>query len=115
MYTYRAHVVDTYDGDTITVLIDLGFDIRYETKIRLYGINSPELRKGTDREKGLYAKKYLSEQILGKEITLQTFKDKKEKYGRYLGQIFLGGVDINNEMVKKGFALVNFYGKELKK
>ena len=45
MYEYRIHEVNrVVDGDTIDVTIDLGFDILYKTRVRLYGINTPETR-----------------------------------------------------------------------
>lgn len=115
-YTYKATVTDVYDGDSITVNIDLGFwIIMHEQKIRLYGINAPEI-KGIDREKGLQSKEWLKNKILGKTIILQTIKDKSEKYGRLLGVIYLPEISINegiettiytniNElMVKQGLA-----------
>ena len=45
MYEYRATVISVYDGDTITVDIDLGFGIVLrKQKLRLYGLNTPEVR-----------------------------------------------------------------------
>lgn len=42
MYEYRAFVRKVYDGDTITVDIDLGFEVLLKNqKLRLYGINTP--------------------------------------------------------------------------
>ena len=75
-YKYDAFVISVYPGDTITVEIDLGFNIKITKKVRLYGINTYELR-GEEREKRLKGLK-------GKKITLYTIKDKTEKYGRFL-------------------------------
>lgn len=48
MYRYRAKVKSVYDGDTCTVDIDLGFHITLrDIKVRLYGVDTPELRGGT--------------------------------------------------------------------
>ena len=89
LYIYKAYVTDVYDGDTITCIIDCGFNIGMQkTKIRLYGINTPELR-GEDRELGLYVRDELRKKILNKHILLKTIKDKKGKYGRYLGKIYI--------------------------
>ena len=44
MYTYRAKIIGVYDGDTITALVELGFNVTIELKLRLYGIDTPEVR-----------------------------------------------------------------------
>ncbi len=109
LYHYKAKVTDVYDGDTITVEIDLGLHtfIKGE-KIRLHRINAPEV-KGVEKEKGIKSRDFLRRKILGKEILLETIKDKDEKYGRYLGEIFLEAkkdqfININDLLVEKGFA-----------
>ncbi len=114
LYTYNAVVTSVYDGDTCTVDIDLGLHtwVRGE-KIRLYGINAPELR-GAEREKGLLSRDYLRKLIMDKEIILKTYKDKKGKYGRYLGDIWLKGSDdklynVNNKLVAEGYAVFKKY------
>ncbi len=114
LYHYKAFVTSVYDGDTITVDIDLGLKtfIKGE-KIRLYGINAPELR-GAERPEGLKSRDFLREVILNKNIFIRTFKDKKEKYGRYLGEIHLPDkkgkfINVNELLVKKGFAVYASY------
>lgn len=89
MYEYKAYVTSVYDGDTITVDIELGFGIVVrKQKIRLAGINTPEIR-GEEREAGLVSRDVLREKILHKNIIINTFKDAKGKYGRYIGVIYL--------------------------
>ncbi len=109
LYNYNAVVKSVYDGDTITVDIDLGLKtwIKAE-KIRLHGINAPEIR-GASRPKGLAARDFLREMILGKKIIVRTIKDKKGKYGRYLGEIIIVNengteTNINDLLVQKGYA-----------
>jgi len=109
LYLYKANVVDVYDGDTITVDLDLGFNtwIKNE-RIRLARIDSPEV-KGKEKILGKKSRDWLKEKILGKEILLRTIKskkgtDSKGKFGRYLGEIILDGENINDMMVKNGFA-----------
>ena len=125
MYTYKALVTKVYDGDTITVDFDLGFGIKYHNqKIRLADINTPEIR-GEERESGLIARDVLREKILHKEIIITTFKDKKGKYGRYIGTIFLEehtkvendglisgeikNININNWLVENNYAVYKVY------
>ena len=107
MYEYSAIVISVYDGDTITVSVDMGFHITQTMSVRLARINSPEVRGGSSTE-GLEARDYLRSILLGKKVTLVTYKDGKEKYGRYLADVYLGEPRVfncvNDMMVAKGFA-----------
>lgn len=103
MYTYRAIVTSVYDGDTVTVDIDCGFNIWMKgEKLRLFGINTPEVR-GVERPEGLKSRDFLRNLIMGKEVLIQTIKDKKGKYGRYLATIILDDLNVNKFIVEKGF------------
>lgn len=103
MFEYKAYIKSVYDGDTVTAVIDCGFNIKITEKVRLFGINTPEVR-GSERKNGLISRDYLRELILEKVVTIQTKKDKKGKYGRYLGTIFYEDININKLLVKKGYA-----------
>lgn len=90
MFTYRATVVSVYDADTITVDVDLGFHQKSEQiKLRLFGINAPEMR-GPERPEGIVSRDWLRDEILDQEIVIRTYKDGrgKGKYGRWLADIF---------------------------
>jgi len=108
MYSYEAVVKKVYDGDTITVDIDLGFGIwMMKQKIRLYGINTPEIR-GDDREQGLISRDVLRGWIpLESTVIIHTVKDKKGKYGRWLGTIHIPDVRDPNQLVNLNEKLVN--------
>lgn len=109
LYFYKAHVIKVYDGDTCTMNIDLGLHLWIKKqKIRLARINAPELRKD-EREQGLRSRDYLRELILDKDVFLETIKDKKGKYGRYLGEIWILNdqgeyININDKMLADGYA-----------
>ena len=108
LYHYKARVTGAYDGDTITVEIDLGLKTFVKgEKLRLNRINAPEVR-GDEKVAGKASRDWLRERILGKEIIIETFKDKRGKYGRYLGEVWLEEdgqfVNINDELVERGFA-----------
>ncbi|MEZ4858340.1 MAG: thermonuclease family protein [Flavobacteriaceae bacterium] len=105
MYQYKAKIIDVYDGDTVTAVVDLGFLHFQEMKLRLYGINTPELR-GEDRDIGIQVRDILRNLILDKEVMIHSYKDKQGKYGRYLATIFLDGMNINNWLVDQGHAVV---------
>jgi len=113
LYHYRANVVDVYDGDTITCNIDLGMGVWLsKQKIRLWGINAPEL-KGETREAGIGARDHLQKLIMAPGavlpamIILETRKDRRGKYGRWLGIVWAGEkyeMDVNTVMVADGHA-----------
>jgi micrococcal nuclease len=115
LYHYRAKVLEIYDADTIRVELNLGFGLIWRgsdnrgVEIRLFGLNAPEM-KGNDKEKGTISRDKLREQILGKEITIKTIKDKSEKYGRYLGIIIKDdGTNINDWLISEGLAVKKDY------
>lgn len=111
LYEYAAHVRSAYDGDTVRVDIDCGFGIILQNQVvRLLGINTPEIR-GEDRAAGLKSRDALRDKILGKEVLLKTFKDKKGKYGRWLGVIYIEGepTSVNDWLLAEGLAVR--YGK----
>lgn len=107
-YIYKAIVKSVLDGDTVKVDVDLGFGIWLKDQnVRLIKINAPEI-KGDSKSLGIKSKERLSEILLNKEIKLETSKDKKEKYGRWLGLITINinneDVCINDLMVSEGYA-----------
>ncbi len=115
MFQYKAKVTNVVDGDTIDVDIDLGFYVHRMERVRLYGINAYETRLGKDttaeeKAKGLEGKAYLTNLILGKEVVLNSFKsDDYEKYGRFLAEVLLGDLNVNEDMVTKGYAVHQVY------
>lgn len=104
-YTYKAYVVSVYDGDTITVDIDLGMDTwKKNVKLRLARIDTPEVR-GEERADGLVARDYVRATILDKEVIVKTSKDKTGKYGRYIAEVILeDGMNLNDHLLELGMA-----------
>lgn len=105
IYVYKANVTKVYDGDTITCDIDCGFGVvLMKQKIRLYGLNAPEVR-GDSKEQGIVSRDKLRDRILNKEIRLKTIKDKKGKYGRYIATVYLDTENINDWLVENNLAV----------
>ena len=111
MYEYYVRKVEgVVDGDTIDVLIDLGFDILFASRVRLAGIDTPESRTKDLNEKalGLEAKEYLKKQLKdAKSVVIKTENmDSSEKYGRILGWIYVDNntVSLNDQMIEDGYA-----------
>ena len=94
MYTYAAKLIEVVDGDTVDLLIDLGFGVHVKERCRLYGIDAPEM----PTEAGRNAKSRL-ESLIGAatgDLHVQTIKmprrpkEKTDKYGRYLAVLYDG-------------------------
>lgn len=102
MYEYKFKTHRVIDGDTVDGIIDLGFGVLLKERVRLAGINTPEVRlqssitdpkeRAQEKARGLQAKSRLKELLKEGEkqpegLYIQTFLDKKGKYGRVLGEI----------------------------
>ena len=111
MYEYYVRKVENVvDGDTIDVLIDLGFDILFASRVRLAGIDTPESRTRDLAEKklGLESKEYLKKYLKdAKSVVIKTEKmNSTEKFGRVLGWLYINGdtVSVNDHMINDGYA-----------
>jgi len=108
MYEYAIkQVVKVVDGDTIDIIIDLGFDLTKKERVRLAGIDTPESRTRDleEKELGLEAKDFLTRRLEDGMISgLKVKTEKDGKYGRMLGWVFCGQTNINEEMVYRGYA-----------
>jgi micrococcal nuclease len=111
MYEYYVRKVENVvDGDTIDVLIDLGFDILFQSRVRLAGIDTPESRTKDLKEKtlGLESKEYLKKHLKdAKSVVIKTEKmDSSEKYGRILGWVYINGdtESLNDKLINDGYA-----------
>tara|TARA_R100001082_G_scaffold101102_1_gene70535 strand:+ start:836 stop:1264 length:429 start_codon:yes stop_codon:yes gene_type:complete len=114
MYEYACKVERVVDGDTIDVVLDLGFDIQYKSRVRLYGIDTPESRTRDRDEKarGKMAGAFLKEAIeKGEKVVIQTkLKDSRGKFGRVLGDVVVDEVNINKSMIENNYA-VAYHGQ----
>lgn len=116
MYQYKATVERVVDGDTIDLTIDLGFKITTHQRIRLAGIDTPEIfsvkKDSEEYKKGMEAKEFVETRVAanGNKVIVETEKH-TGKYGRYIGTITLADneITLNDELVKKGFARIVKY------
>ena len=112
LYTYKAYVEQVVDGDTIWLNVDCGFKIWSRQKIRLRGINAPELTT----DKGIQARKFVTNAI--KNLQFVVIKSHgRDKYDRYLMDIFYlkgeadplavldKGIFLNQELLDAGLAV----------
>ena len=113
MYEYKCKVKRVVDGDTMDVILDLGFDVHHAVRVRLAGIDTPESRTRDKDEKarGKLSKAFLKENIKGKKIVLKTkIKDAKGKFGRVIAEVWAefekGSLrNVNELMIKECYAV----------
>jgi micrococcal nuclease len=101
MYKYNAQVLKVIDGDTVDLFIDLGFKVGFNTRIRMIGIDTPE----KNFPYGKVVKDYLTNLLEGNKVYLDVTK--KDKYGRYLGMVYLNesdNVSINELLINENMA-----------
>lgn len=119
MYSYKATLVHVVDGDTMDVSVDLGFRITQIMRLRLNGINTPEL-KGATHDAGMKAKEFVQMELgNAKTIGIKTYKI--EKFGRYVAdlfysyndipveEVFVTGMFLNRRLVEEGLAVEATY------
>lgn len=96
-YVRNAVVTKIVDGDTVDLLVDLGFSIAHEIRVRLAGINTPERGQGGWQE----ATDYLTQLTpAGAAVVVKTYKS-KDKYGRFVADIYKPGdlTTVNDRML----------------
>lgn len=113
MYIYKAKCLKVVDGDTIDAQIDLGFDTHKVIRIRLVGINAAESRTRDleEKAKGLAAKQFVKDILKEHQNEFVLHSQGVGKYGRCLGEIFLGDVKLNDLLITEGHAVAYFGGK----
>ena len=107
MYEYEVkELVKVVDGDTIDVIIDLGFSVLSKQRLRLKGIDTPETLSKDEQERllGNEAKEYVSTWLINQnKLTVKTYKD--DKYGRLLAEVFGDdNICLNTLLVESGYA-----------
>ena len=111
MYEYKCNITRVVDGDTVDAEIDCGFDIIFKSRIRLYGIDTPESRTRDldEKARGTLASQFIKDKIAKAELVkVKTKLDKKGKFGRVLGSIIADDEDLNESMVKNYLAVAYF-------
>jgi len=112
-YEYTAVVTRVVDGDTYDLTIDLGFHVSVRERIRLRGIDTPEIYHPScpaEKQHGQQAKAFAESQVLGRQVVLKTYKDRTGKYGRWLGDIILqDGSSLVSLLVINGFKKKDAY------
>ena len=104
-YVYAARCVQVIDGDTLDLDIDLGMYFRATKRVRLKGIDTPELR-GKDKERAVAARTEVTIWTDGVELLIRTELDETDKYGRLLADVWVDGLatSLSDHLVARGLA-----------
>ena len=113
LFTYKAYLERVIDGDTLLVNIDLGFSVFIEQRLRLRGLDAPELGTSQGKsplpplQKGVDAKKFVESRL--KDCNFLIIKTHgSDKYDRYLVDVFyLKGEDNEDKILREGIFLNN--------
>ena len=108
-YMYKVHVIRVVDGDTVDVEVDLGFDIKIKKRVRLHGIDAPEIRTRDKQEKiaGYKSKEFLEQVVKDNDGMFYMSSQDKGKYGRCIGILFekdFYDESLNDRMIYEGHA-----------
>jgi endonuclease YncB( thermonuclease family) len=101
-YLYQATVVRVIDADTLCLAADLGFGIAHTLKVRLLGIDSPEMKTAEGLDARQFVVSWLEQH--GGKVVVQTKKDRSDSFGRYLAYVSVGQHCLNDELLKAGHA-----------
>ncbi len=122
IYIYKASLIRVVDGDTVDLIIDLGFDTLRKERFRLYGVDAPEMRtkEGKEAKAWLWEALQPLEAIYVQTVQLST-KAKRDKYGRFLAVLYgelpalvpivrhIHSASINAKMIAEGHAKERYW------
>ncbi len=106
IYIYKAELIRVIDGDTVDLIVDLGFDTSRKERFRLYGVDAPEMRTEAGKEAKAWLWEALQplEAIYAQTIQLST-KAKRDKYGRFLAVLYGDLGDLRANLPPKTLAV----------
>lgn len=101
MYEYVAKVVNVVDGDTMDLVVDLGFRISHKVRVRLLGIDTPE-KFGVERPLGEICKEFAKQTWLDKEVIINSEKEEDlntDSFGRWLVKMRFLNAELNDDAI----------------
>lgn len=105
-FIQQGIVTNIVDGDTVDLDVALPFKLRLQNRFRLYGINTPERGEKNWNEATEYLRSIMP---VGTQVTLRSYKPatmpKADSFGRWVVEIFVGSLNVNEEMVASGLAV----------
>jgi micrococcal nuclease len=110
MYEYRARCLHVIDGDTFDVVVDLGMRIMLTERIRLFGVDTPERGHADWAAARSFTAQFLYDSPSEWPLLIRTIKP-KDKYGRWLAQVFQGDQSLAKALTSRKLAVDYFGGK----
>ena len=101
LFTYKADVFQMIDGDTFYAVVSLGFGFDTVQKLRLRGLDAPEIETADGQEAKAFVEKILKK--THGSILIKTVKS--DKYDRYLADVWVGGTYLNQKLIDEGLAV----------
>ena len=88
--SYRAICKEVYDGDTYTMLVDLGFHTYTTVRVRLNGVDTPELdaKDPTVKQAGVAVRDRMRQMLIGQPCIIRTQKD-TQSFNRWVADVYL--------------------------
>jgi micrococcal nuclease len=107
-FVRKAKIVRVVDGDTIDVIVDMGFRRYSEERLRINRINAPEIR-GISKFDGQISKEFVESLLpIGTEIFIQSFKG--DAFGRWLAEVYFikddVQINLSDLMLELGYAVL---------
>ena len=102
MYFYHGEIKKVIDGDTVDVLLDLGFSTFRLVRCRLARVNTPELKNNNTKQQALAVKLKLAAFLAGKAIAVES--KKVDIYGRAISEILADGINVSDWLLENGLA-----------
>jgi micrococcal nuclease len=117
LYLYQAEVVRVIDGDTLDLSIDLGFEISNRQRVRLFGINTPEIsgvkHSSDEYRRGIAARDFVVEWLDGRTVSIKSHDGKRirqGKFGRWIVELERSdGANLSRDLVRTGHAIEVVY------
>lgn len=109
MWNYKARCYRVVDGDTYDVTVDLGFNIHHNIRLRLRGVNTPEIFGATASEEGKRAAEFVRGLLENKDVVVTTYKAQPSTFNRYEADVMVlvegVPVDIATHIVEQGYGI----------
>jgi micrococcal nuclease len=105
-FTYRGSIHKVIDGDTYDVILDLGFCIAHKIRVRVRGIDTPEIFGNKATAEGKEASEYVKSLLEGKTVTITTYKTAPSTFNRWEADVVIEETKINvaEHLIEKGYA-----------
>ena len=113
-YIFEGLVDRVIDGDTYDIILDLGFYTTHTIRVRLRGVDTPEVYGKNSSEEGKVASAYVKGLIENKRVVVQTYKNAPSSFNRWEADVYVGllsedgsntTVSLADHLVDKGHAV----------